>query len=876
MDGPPRRRFAVDPGSAGRTRLPLVLLAVAVAVLEGLPAGALGTVAPTAPPHSASHRPHVAGSALADSGPETRLAAGLPGRFVDAPAIFRQDHTRVVAGEKPTDATPSPTGSPGAYSRPSAPALGAPAVSDGWLSGTVVDSVYRTPVVGANVTPSSANLSCAPVCTGTTNASGFFRVAGPPGATELSFDAAGDVANSTIATILAGIVTSVGTVELVHDGYVAGTVVGDLPGLPALANISVTSQSRDGQVPGPDSTVTTSNGSFRIAVDPIALEVDFAPARNARPGFLANATYADPGAWGVVDVGAIRLEGGLPATANVIDSVTGLSVPNVTAEFCSQRIDVACFGESFGNGSVTVITAPGPGFLAVSAPGYVTNVTQVPDLPADQSIPVVLPVVNLVPDGLVEVTVNFTFADPNSSWSPPGGFAFTILVCGLSGEQNGFIRVGSPVLGTPDCLLTPATLGATVLAPAEPLRDAVYIVRGYPVPGGMPIAEKPTPQIPLLYANLTWANVTPDRVTDLGSVDVLPGTYLAGSVSIHGSFQTAGGQNVTIQVCSTVRATICEPGVKTGPSGPGATPAGCPTAAWAFCAPSPPGPVRVTIGWGPASNATWVDVGYRCCAQQGRPTEIGTFSLAADVGKVNGTIGIIGQPAGVRPASGWSAGVEVCPAISLVLPCFEGSVSPTGGNFSLPAALGWDRITVSAVNFRENRTWVDVTASNSTGEVELTPYAVVTGKVVSATTGAPVVESFVQACNVVSDQCLPGWAEAGSNGTFSVSIPSYSYPAGTFGFVVTASGFDPETTFANVTAGGVTALPRSGSPRSGSGAAWPVVPDPIRRVPRPRRRVRGSPGASSTRTPGSGSATPRSRRASCARAGAAPHRSPGR
>ena len=299
--------------------------------------------------------------------------------------------------------------------------------------------------------------------------------------------------NTTTGTVVAGSVVSVGIVLLVHDATVTGSVVADLPGLPGLANISVTSISRDGELIGPTTDLTPPNGSFSLEVDPFALEVDFVPTGQAPPGYVGNATFVDPTPWQVLDVGPIRLEGGVPASVSVVDSTNGLPVDNVTAEFCSDRIDGACFGVDHGNGTATVATVAGPGFFAVAGAGYETNVTQAPDIPAGTMGPVPAPAVALVPDGFVEVTVNFTGGTPNGSWEPSGGFGFLIIACALSGGQNDFLHLSSPILPTPSCVGTPAQLGQTVLAAAPPLRDAVYVVPGYWCRTGCPSPSGQSP-----------------------------------------------------------------------------------------------------------------------------------------------------------------------------------------------------------------------------------------------------------------------------------------------------------------------------------------------------------------------------------------------
>jgi hypothetical protein len=814
----------------GSRRVGLVALALAVVVLVALPSVALGSGAPVSAP--SGNRPTLGGSPTSISSTSSMALVGSSpsARHVDAAAVYREFRSE----SSPPGNVSTPKATPTA-DRPFLRAdrgSGSPSAADGWLSGTVLDSVYGTGLAGANVTPSSANGTCLP-CAGTTNSTGFFRVAAAPGPTELSFEDTGYLPNVTFATVVSGSVVSVGTVLLVHEATVEGTVVADLPGLPALANYSVSSNSRDGHVYGPTSVLTAPNGSFVLPVDPFAVEVEVQPAMPTTSPFLPNETYADASPWQVVNLGTIRLEGGVTANASVVDSVTGLPVRNATGVWCSYRIQNTCLPGGPGSGSIRVATVAGPGFLVVAAPGYVSNSTFVPDIPTGTAGPVRLPTVHLVPDGFVELTVNFTGGTPNSTWAPSGGgFNFTVAACSLSGTTNAFVGSISPLLpqGFPSgCLFTPAVLGETVLVAAPPLRDVVYILQNYPAPGGIPIAGHPIPSTSYEYVNVTWANVTPDEVAFAGTVGLLAGTYLSGSVTVAGTYRAvAANANVSIQVCSTVRALVCENGVTTGPYGQsGAVPAGCSTAGWTFCAPSPPGPVRVTIGWGPAANGTWVDVPYTCCSQQGHPTDIGTFGLLADVGAVHGTIGIVGEPSGAAPPGGWVGEVEACTAVSDPVGCFATTVPtlPGGGSaFFVPAALGWDQITVLASGFRTNRTWIDVTANNSTGEIELTPYAEVGGRIVSATTGAPVLEASLTACNVATQVCDPLGVEDDSNGTFNASFPAFPYPGGTFQIEVSASGYDPESTFANMSAGTLTVLPPIRLPPVGVAGGVPVRP----------------------------------------------------
>jgi Carboxypeptidase regulatory-like domain len=833
MNGPTwRRRWR-----AATLRRPsrCVAVAVVIAALFVLPVGTLGSAPLVETSSNATARsfaPLASGTAAANS-----LAGAAPSsRTVDAPSVYRAYHSRVSSPPPPEarNSSPPPTSVRSAPPPTAASVASSPAgAGGGWVAGTVVDSLYGTAVAGVLAESSTGSLPC-PYCQGvTTNTTGFFRVEADPGTVTVEFTDSDYVSNLTSVAVTSGSVVSIGTVEMVHLATVFGTVVADLPGLPGLANVSVTSISRDYGETGPGLNFSSSNGSFEISVDPLPVEVDFAAPG---PQFLSNSTDADPTAWQDLDLGTIRLEGGVTVSLDVVDSVTGLAVPNATGRFCSDRISGVCF--QFGstqNGTLDLDSLAGPGYVAVGSGGYVTNVTQVANVPAGSTGPVALGTVRLLPVGFVEVTVNFTGGTPNGTWSTTGAGVpgFQIATCSLSGMESSLGAAGQQLPGS--CLDTPASLGETVLAAAAPLRNVVYVLRCYPVPGGFPLAEygiappgqctPPGPNGQIPTANISWANVTPDRVTDLGSLDVEAGTYLTGSLVVTGPSANSSALTVIEQVCSTVRLSVCAPSSQSGASGPGGpVPAGCLSTAWTFCAAAPPGPDRLSISWGPVQNGTWLTVPTGCCSQEGHPTNVGSFGIDTDLGpmgSVHGSVGLVGLPAGSAPPGGWDGFVLVCPAVPSPLPCDNATLDSQYGTFATIAPAGWDVVTASVTGYRQNWTWVDVVGNNSTGTIELTEEGLVEGQVVSASTGDPVLEAQVDACNVASGVCLPLGVEEDSNGTFAYSLPTVPYPGGTFQFEVTAAGYDPESTFANVTAGASTALPTIRLPPVGDAGGLP-------------------------------------------------------
>ncbi|MCI4326351.1 MAG: carboxypeptidase regulatory-like domain-containing protein [Thermoplasmata archaeon] len=825
MPRPTVRRWR--PASSRVARRGSIGLAIAVALVVTLPGGAR-VASPSVPGHSGTPPLIPRSDSHAPSGGASPFAGQVPSsRVVDAPAVFAASRSSVV--RPPTNSSGAEVAKPTSGSLPPLPPGRSPshaAASEGWFDGTVVDSLHGTGLDGATV-DTSAGPGCIYCETVSTNATGFFRVAADAGPATVTFNDAEYVQNFTFATAVSGAVVSIGTIELVHFGTISGRVVADLPGLPDLANVTVTTDSRDFGESGPNVSLSAPNGSFRLDVDPLAIEVDFTPPNGT---YLGNSTDAALLPWQVLNLGVVRLEGGVVVTVLAEDGRNGTVLGDASGEFCSNRIVGTCLPEAVSeNNSVALYAVAGPGYVTIDAPGYVSNVTQVPDVPAGTAGPVFLGIVELLADGFVQVSVNFTGGTPNGTWSTGGADSFEIVTCSLSGMDSGTMPSGE--LLSSSCDATPATLGETVLAAAAPLRNVVFVYACYLVPSGFPVAEYQvfTPICPPhTPANVTWANVTSDRITDLGSFDVSAGDYLSGTIALTGSLATMPGLSVTVQACSTVRVDECQPGVASNASGPiGPVPAGCPSGAWAFCVPAPPGPDRVTIRLGAAENSTWVTVPNGCCFQQGHPIDLGTFGLDTDLGPtgiVHGSVAIAGQPQNVTPPGGWVGAVEICSAVASEIPCVNTSISSSAGTFLATVAGGWDVVTATVAGYRLNWTWVDVEGNNSSGTIDVTPYGEIVGQVVSLVTGDPIAESQVTVCNVASDLCPSLGLDDDSNGTFALAFPTLPYPAGTFQIGVVAAGYDPESTFANVTAGSSVPLPPIRMPPIG------VDPGPLGRL----------------------------------------------
>src|SRR5208282_3174219 len=235
----------------------------------------------------------------------------------------------------------------------------------------------------------------------------------------------------------------------------------------------------------------------------------------------------------------------------------------------------------------------------------------------------------------------------------------------------------------------------------------------WPIPPGLPA-----------FPNTGWTNVTPDRLVDAGSINLLPGTYIQGEVLP----KTAGDWSVS--ACSTDEPTLCgettfnDTGAATSPN---PAPQDCPqppvaVAAYTFFVPAPPGPVRiVVVSSESAQNYTWAEVPYlqwkQMPLQLSAVTDPNVTSIDLTRSEVSGRVL---QAESLTPVIGLP-GVEACEAgaSSSAAVCGAGVANPEGF-FNVSAPAGWDQVKVSAPQYIANETWVYVNSLNSTGTILLT------------------------------------------------------------------------------------------------------------------------------------------------------------
>lgn len=820
----------------------MILLALlTVPLLDAGPASALPPAAPAGSPVR---------SALVHSGgpQQPRSDAPLPGAllpgsvsaheaFIDGAALalhmWQRSQALSAAADSAALANASPPGNVPPRPGPNAPSV-RPAAANGTVTGRVIDSIYGRPVVGALVYLLPVGLtSCSPFpCQNvSTDSAGAFSLAGPPGTVAVVMDAPYYISNRTWATLRSGLTVNLGILYLIHDGYATGTVDDTMPGPQPIANVSITATSRDGSVGTHPGAVTGTNGTFTVAVPPLPSQLQFTSTGNP-PRYLENFTDVNVTPYQTVNLGVIHLEGGVPVTAHFVDQVTHRFVSDPTPvqlTVCTRRAGY-CLPEvlhQYG-GNVTGFALAGPSYIKAYAIGYVDNFTPVEDIPSSRSA-VDLGTIYLTPLAVVELSVNVTGGPlPSGPWNLSSA---QIIACSLDDVEATFqIATNSSLLSSP---CTPrgvqysfvpdnlVSVGGTALIVAPPLRDVLFIagVGGiFPIPFNA--LTSLTPLFPAFYANETWVNSTPDRITQAGSFDLTPGWMLSGNITYANGTPAS---NFGVSVCSTDVNTLCT-------AGAGAAYAGCPTNPGSFCVPAPEGPVVVTVtGPGAAlANRTWVEVPRGCCAQDGHPMDIGWVNLTATPdagGSVHGTVlGQTGPPGSVAvPIPSILLTVQACPVGPDLVglppaPCTNGVVDNATGSFNFSAPFGWDRISVAAPAYQLNWSWIDVTGNNSTGVIELAPDALLVGQVVD-TTGHGVYSADVQACYAGDPTNCPAAFATNTFGQFNGTLRGGPLPWGTYEVIASAPGYASDWTWVNTTPGSVSIVPTIVLYAVGSGAA---------------------------------------------------------
>ena len=735
------------------------------------------------------------------------------------------DRLIISEAQNETTALPNSTSISAPLLSPSASASSSPAASGstsayGWIQGTVVAAgVAQTPLSGALVSAEPVTGFCPPAgCTTVqTGADGTFTVQASIGENEVLVSDGFYLSNRTWAYVGTGAYDDVGTIALVADGIVSGVLVGDDPAHEPVAGFSVTSITTDGAVVGSPSTHTNALGQFTVAVPPVPSEIDFAPILPYSV-YEPNVTFVNVSSGASMDIGTVMVERATLVSYSILDSVTGAPIGGGAIQVCS-RITGYCpaQGAAVGGSVLTAFAPVGPDVVTVYAPGYLLDSAVLGVVPSTRpgTAPIDMGSISLVPLGGVALWPNITGVSqpygsslPTSEWGV-GGYAI-VSVCSLDGLDYSY-QLPSGNMSSSDCTGGCVPPGSEGVLPAIPLRNFVRVQPdevgclqpGYPtwpIPGDLPVFE-----------NYGWINVTPDKVTDAGGIDLLPGTYVEGQVLPTNEI----GWDVT--VCSTDEPNECGEGSYADSnyeySYTFQVPNGCPTypddqdAKWTFCVAAPPGPDELRVTPSNASaNYTWL---FNPPLQWNllplplsRATQ--TYSDSIDIGSSEVT-GVVLQSLSFTTVIGLPS-VQVCPAgvIPSAVICGGGVTNSTGA-FSVQAPVGWDSVTVSAPDYEPNTTWVDVgPTSTSAGIILLVPYGYVQGEVEDPA-GNGIYEATVELCpatNPNSCQAVGSDGLTSTGGFYYGATEAGPNPVGAYEVKATAPGYITDWTWVNVTTPG--------------------------------------------------------------------------
>ncbi len=613
-----------------------------------------------------------------------------------------------------------------------------------------------------------------------------------------------------------------GTVYLLPDGVVTGRVLGDVPGAPGISGVSVEGEARDFSVVAAPGVTTSSSGAFTVALPPgVAGRVDFT---SPGVGWQNNFTFITVVSGQTVDIGSVFLEPNSLVQAQFLDAVTHAAIegqynaPN-SLTVCSS-VTNACGTQGPPGTAGNTVEAVGPSgydYVQAEAVGYLLNNSPIGYVPGTSpGHPYCVPdhcKIYLTPLGAARITVDV-------SGTPSTAFGEGLIVvqsCGMDG-YNLVLPKLNPVTYTYNTTLTDCAVsgcfspGTTYDAPAFPLRNDIQVypdttgICGFapmwPIPGDLPV-----------WGNETAANVTPYAVTDVGYLNLTPGSYVEGNVYLAGTAVGPPG-GFAVQIQSRVSTTIA-----TYPYQVGRSFNVCPlSGASYFCAPAPPGPDQLVVSAaGMPANETWVSIPWLCCTQQKGPLLLSQVTLPSidslnltPQASVNGTVTIAGGSEPIPYAS-----TTACPASpSSILACAEGLVDRTGA-FSMTAVpIGWDVLHASSSGYASNSQWFYAGggATVTLPPLPLTPLATLSGYVISSN-GSAIIDASIDECTlaagVATQVCSTplGSGLTTSAGYYQGLVPGGWLPGSTYEVEASAPGFETDWTWVNASVNQTTDVP---------------------------------------------------------------------
>ncbi|HLM91095.1 MAG TPA: carboxypeptidase-like regulatory domain-containing protein [Thermoplasmata archaeon] len=688
----------------------------------------------------------------------------------------------------------------------------------GYVDGVIVSvRPPYAPVSGANVSiePVAGFCPTDGCITAVTGSNGTFYITAATGENTVVVSASYYVTNRTWVNVTDGGTTDIGSIGLVQDGYITGLLLTDDPAHEPVAGVNMTAVTRDGIFQAFPTGSTAANGSFTIAVPPEPSQINFNPP--ILSSYLPNVTFVNASAGRTLDIGTVYLEHLTPIGVDLVNSVTGQPVANVevTVQVCS-KVSGSCASRStnynYTGPTMTALAPVGPDSVAVGANGYVTNDTSLGIVPPSPLTgpPFPMGTIEMVPDGVIAIDVNITgvpapygITPPTSLW--PVGWAI-VQVCSLDGYSTWLSAALIPLSN--ECVGACVPPGLPLEMPAPPLRDFIAVAPDISSQCGAGHPLWPTPPDLPVGPNWGYANLSAGHLLNAGSIDLLPGTYVEGQVLPRNE------TGWSVNICSTDETSECDPAVTSDAGYLGdpyqVPPSDCPGetasgANYTFCAPAPPGPVRITVTSPTAStNFTWANIPYLEWTDNPLPLTVASNPSVASIWLVSAELtGLIEETGTFDPVA--YAAVSVCPAglSSGSNRCGQGG-SNGSGYFNTSAPIGWDQVTFSGPGFVGNSSWVYVNRTNNTGTLLLTPEADVQGQVVTPD-GVGLYSATVQSCPApqpYSCSLLGEGGQTSTDGRYFGALDAGSLPLGTYEIVATAPGYRTDWTWVNVSTPG--------------------------------------------------------------------------
>jgi hypothetical protein len=703
-------------------------------------------------------------------------------------------------------------------------------VPTGSVTGTVEQWNSLTPLEGVAIQAYSASgasncpiKTCAQV---TSSSTGAFNVTAPVGADYVQFTLSYNLTNISYCEVYQGLTTNIGTIYLVPEAVLVGTVEANTSSHPKLPGVLVTAVSRDNTLVGVPTGASNSQGSFVAGLPPVPSVVTFSPPFGYEATFLfENATPAEH-----VSLGTVYIQKDPVVQLHFYNAVTGSAISGSCSAFgatqcnaitvCSAITPSNCGQQGVATGSSTV-TAVGPAgndFVKAWATGFVTDTVYIGYVAYNIGT-FNAGNVYLTPLAAAQITSDITH---NATTPLPHGWSEGMVFassCSMSGLETAGIQI-NPSTETVNVTESGCTggcgnPGSAFEIGSLPLRNDIKLI---PDTNGncAPAPTWPIPNFLPVWGNETWYNGTPNEVTTF-FMNMSVGDYVGGNVSVSSGKVPSDFTVTPVAIDNTNFASYPYSETVATASGLGASP--CKTVdRWltgpgAFCVAVPPGASKLIVQtslFPYEQNFTWGAAPNMCCSgsypmtlSQYTTDHATTINLTA-LGSVTGHVAQAGTDRGV-----FFAAYSISAAgTSLNAPTFTGAVA-LNGTIESPAALGWDSVTVSASGYSPNTVWVNVSGNDSFGTVYLTPLATIAGRVVDPN-GNGLLGANVYYCGVAStSSCTTplGAGLASTDGGYNGTVPGLWLPYSSYEIYASSSGYTSDWTWVNTSAGQVTIAP---------------------------------------------------------------------